>query len=169
MTRELFLKTLKTIKHYRELTNKFCDVLEEMSPNESCNCFLYSEYENLCYDFFAEIYGNDDAEFIFYWTIDQDFGNYGPLELKFPLSGIEVSIKSDEELYDFIEDFHRNSKDEVNVKKELEALKIVKEKNVNVARIKNSQIDLIYYNCKERKENQLTQEEYNLLREVFCK
>lgn len=60
------------------------------------------------------------------------------------------------------------NKNEEIIQKELEALKIIDEKNVNVIRIKNDQVDLVYYNWKERKENQLTQEEYDLLREVLC-
>ena len=106
MTKELFLKILNTIKHHRLLENKFCDVLEEMSPHESCNCFLYSDYENLCYDFFVEVYGSRDAEYIFYWTIDENFGANGSLKMRF--GDLDIEINSDEELYELMEDIHNN-------------------------------------------------------------
>lgn len=57
-------------------------------------------------------------------------------------------------------------KDVNNVAKRLKALEIIKEKDVDIVALKIS-INLKQYNCKEDGRCPLTQEEYDLLKEVL--
>ena len=70
LTKDAFVKYINLMKKYSELTSKFCDVLEEMSPGCRCDAFLYSEYETAIVDLLKCALGlpqdNDDLEYFIY-------------------------------------------------------------------------------------------------------
>ena len=101
MTKDLFIKILDNIKESRELQEQFCYVLEKLSPGCYCDCFLYSKFEDLCYNIFSEEYGDDNTEIIMMFTCDENFCEKGPLKLNVLES--EVIINNAEDLYDFLE------------------------------------------------------------------
>ena len=115
-------------------------------------------------------------------TIVKDFADYYIIETALKRLE-EIEQKYNELLYDYQELVHCGLKSE---QKKLKALEVIKEKNVDVGRLKHSICvainnkatmvnaatkefiePYIYYNFSRPKNEWLTQEEYNLLKELL--
>ena len=79
------------------------------------------------------------------------------------LANIDISVEGKKDIAHM--PFYK-TKQYTAIEKELNALKIIKEKDVDIIALKIS-IDLKQYNCKEDGRCPLTQEEYVLLKEVL--
>ena len=55
MKKELFVKSINQIKKGREFDDKFCKVLEEMSPETPCYITLYNDTETYIYEIFRRL------------------------------------------------------------------------------------------------------------------
>lgn len=103
ITKERFVKLLKFIKTQNKKQEKFVHVLEELSPNCYCDCYLYTDYEAELTHLLSEILNDTDDE-IGHFLYDLDWLNNSKIEKDRCPQDADGNIlySSVETLYDYL-------------------------------------------------------------------
>lgn len=74
MTLERFKETINFIRRLEQKTDRFVAALEELSPREYCNCFLYSEVIDFIWKWLREdMHDEMDAIGQFLWENEETY------------------------------------------------------------------------------------------------
>lgn len=74
MTLERFKETINFIRQLEQKTDRFVTALEELSPGEYCNCFLYSEVIDFIWKWLREdMHDEMDAIGQFLWENEETY------------------------------------------------------------------------------------------------
>ena len=101
---EEFKETLDFIKEQDEKMNNFCDALEQLSPGEYCNCFLYSKYEEKLLDMLCKAMRLTEHETatLMWWIYDMEWGTKAGEADIFDEDGNWIDLTTIEKLYNYL-------------------------------------------------------------------
>lgn len=74
-TYEEFIKRISLIKEYEQKQEQFIKGLEALSPGTYCDCFLYSDYENMIIEDLIYIMDDKESDLIRYKMYEFDNWN----------------------------------------------------------------------------------------------
>ena len=100
LTKEDFLSVLDFIKEQRDKETKFIDVLELLSPQEYCNAFIYSQYEDKMVNLLRTIL-DDESDDIGYFLYEMEQGTSSIVTGPTDQDG-NVLYSNAAELYDYL-------------------------------------------------------------------
>lgn len=100
ISKEKFVEILKFMREQSIKQDKFITVLEELSPNSYCDCFLFSAYENKLIDLLM-IMLDDTDEDISYFLYELNWINKEEVESSVK-EGDKLLYNSPETLYDYL-------------------------------------------------------------------
>lgn len=100
MDKQTFIETIAFIYEERTRQDRFCDVLEFLSPGEYCNCFLYNRYEERLINMLVEIMDDKESDLIRYKMYEFDTWNIYDKEEQLKETPY---LENWETLYDFLQ------------------------------------------------------------------
>lgn len=100
LSKELFVKTLESIKKHRERETKFIEGLDALSPGTYNDTLLYSSYESLVVELLQEAMDDKD-EIISFFIYEMDFGKENP-KISLLLNEQPIWLPDSEALYNFL-------------------------------------------------------------------
>lgn len=106
---EYFKDTLDFIKNQDEKMNNFCNALEQLSPGEYCNCFLYTKYEKRLLEMLCKAMNLSESkqEDLYYWLYNAEWGTKFKIGDIVDNTGDEpklLDLTSIEKLYNYLVD-----------------------------------------------------------------
>lgn len=101
-----FKDTLDFIKQQDEKMNNFCNVLEQLSPGEYCNCFLYDGYENRLLEMLCKAMNLSESkqEDLYYWLYNVEWGTKFEIGDIISEDGTTPDLTTMEKLYNYLID-----------------------------------------------------------------
>lgn len=101
ISKEEFIKTMNFIKERNQKQDKFINILEELSKDTYCDCFLYADYEDKMIELLENMF-EDRMHDISYFCYDCDwlYDNFN--EDKCPKIDDKYLYTSLETLYDYL-------------------------------------------------------------------
>lgn len=95
---DYFKSTLDFIKEQDEKMNNFCNALEQLSPGEYCNCFLYSDYEDRLLTMMTKAMhlNVEKINILMWWLYDMEWGT------KVTLESCATDLTTIEKLYNYL-------------------------------------------------------------------
>ena len=102
LSKEEFIKTLDFIKERRDKEDNFIKMLESLSPNTYCDCYLYDSYETTLVNVLESMF-EDSAHDISFFIYDCNGLDDKLFEVKHcPKEKGRYLYKSKETLYDYL-------------------------------------------------------------------
>ena len=98
INKKLFKDTIKFILKKQKQQNKFCDMLEEMSPGCRCDAIIYSDYETKIVELLQAAL-NDESDLLGYYLYE--FINFTEEQQKQQIKLTPV-LESLDTLYDYL-------------------------------------------------------------------
>jgi len=99
-----FKETLDFIKEQDNKMNDFCDALEQLSPGEYCNCFLYNKYEEKLLDMMCKAMRLSESkiDILMWWLYDMDWGSRITENSLQDEKGNNINLTTIEKLYNYL-------------------------------------------------------------------